>query len=140
MLQLFCRFPGDFRVETLIIHLKLTNLILGKALADELDILDVESVQFPWADNSPEGAKDPAVDVGTILVTMAEVGGITALTTVLGSWLSHDKSRTLKFKVSISSIISNPSATPPSTSSGHSFVRPFDKLRRGLRMQLRTSL
>ena len=73
---------------------------LARELAKDLDELDsIESVEPVQAENLPDGAKGFPVILGTVLVKLAEVGGISALITVLGSWLSRDKSRSLELKL-----------------------------------------
>jgi|GEM_PF-3480500 len=72
---------------------------MARDLMQELIDLDgIGSVDLV-AQKSPEGAKGPGIDFGTVLVKIVEVGGISTLITVLGTWLSRDRSRTLKLQI-----------------------------------------
>lgn len=79
---------------------------LARGLARELREVDcVESVEPAAGDRPPEGAKGLSVAaVGTLLLKLAEVGGVSALTGALGAWLSRDKSRTLNLHLGDSSL------------------------------------
>jgi hypothetical protein len=72
---------------------------LTHQLVNELDELDRASVEAKQADSMPEGAKGIPAGAGTILVKMAEVGGITGLITILTSWLSRDERRTMILQI-----------------------------------------
>jgi len=73
---------------------------LTRELIGELSDLDgVVSIQPMQSEELPEGAKGFPIDFGTILVKLAELGGITGVVTILSSWLSRDKSRTLKLQI-----------------------------------------
>jgi hypothetical protein len=70
-------------------------------LANELRELDAVNTAEPVQDveDRPEGIKGGVVDFSTLLVTLSGASGITAFVTTLGSWLSRDRSRTLKIQV-----------------------------------------
>lgn len=73
---------------------------LARELAKDLNELDnVESVEPVQAEDLPEGARGLLLDFGTVLVKLAEAGGISGLLTVLGSWLSRDESRSLELQL-----------------------------------------
>jgi hypothetical protein len=72
---------------------------LALQLCDELTELDIVSAELARGSKLPEGAKGDPTTVGTILIKIAEVGGIAGLTTLLGSWLSRDERRTLTLQL-----------------------------------------
>jgi hypothetical protein len=72
---------------------------LTRQLLDELAELHLLLVELARGGKLPEGAKGEPIGVGTILVKIAEAGGITGLVSVLGSWLSRDKRRALKLQI-----------------------------------------
>jgi hypothetical protein len=78
---------------------------LARLLTEELNQLDnVESAEPVREGELPEDAKGVPVAVGTVLVKLAETAGVTALINVIGSWLSRDKSRTLKLQLGESAL------------------------------------
>ncbi len=73
---------------------------LSRELYEELNEVDsIISVEPIRGNELPKGAKGPSIDFATLLIKIAEFGGITALITVLGTWLGRDKSRTLKLQI-----------------------------------------
>ncbi|GAB4528281.1 MAG: hypothetical protein Kow0063_04340 [Anaerolineae bacterium] len=73
---------------------------LAQHLTDELNELDgIEAVERVQEGKLPEDAKGLLIPAGTLLIKFAETAGVTALINVLGSWLSSDRSRTLKLKL-----------------------------------------
>lgn len=72
---------------------------LARQLSDELAELDTLSTELPRGDALPEGAKGDPITIGSILVMIAEAGGITSLITVLGSWLSRDEQRSVNLQI-----------------------------------------
>ena len=73
---------------------------LSRELYEELNEVDnITSVEPIRGNEPPKGAKGPYIDFATFLIKIAEFGGITALITVLGTWLGRDKSRTLKLQI-----------------------------------------
>lgn len=73
---------------------------LTRELNEELNELDyIESIEVVQTGTLPKGAKGVSIDVGTLLIKMAEFGGISALITILGTWLGRDKSRVLKLQI-----------------------------------------
>lgn len=61
--------------------------LLVYQLADEIrEASMIESVEIASAGTVPAGAKG-APDIGSILIKVAEAGGITSLIAVIGSWL-----------------------------------------------------
>ena len=72
---------------------------LTRQLADELDELDALSTEFAQSSELPPGAMGLSVDIGTLLLTLVEAGGVTTLFTVLGSWLSRDKRRKIEIQI-----------------------------------------
>lgn len=79
------------------------------ALAHELlrDLEDLDSVVTVARvsdDAVPDGAKGSGVSVQAILIKLAELGGIKALVTVLSTWLSRDKNRSLKLQLGSNSL------------------------------------
>jgi hypothetical protein len=78
---------------------------LARLLTEELSQLDdVESVEPVREGELPEDAKGVPAAVGTVLVKLAETAGVSALINVIGSWLSRDKSRTLKLQLGESAL------------------------------------
>ena len=76
---------------------------LTQQLFDKLNHLDsIESVERVREGELPKGAKGAAL--GTVLIKLAETAGITTLIGVLGSWLSRDRSRTLKLQLGNSTL------------------------------------
>jgi len=72
---------------------------LARQLSDELDALDMVSAELARGGELPEGAKGGPIAIGTVLVKVAEVGGITALITALSSWLSRDERRAVTLQI-----------------------------------------
>ncbi len=72
---------------------------LARQLCYELNELDKLSAELAQDSNLPQGAKGLPVDIGTVLVKVAEVGGITGLLAILGSWLSRDERRTIVLQI-----------------------------------------
>jgi len=73
---------------------------LAQELSRDLRELDsVQSVEPVRVSKTPERAKGPSIDIGTILIKIAEFGGLSAFVTVLATWLTRDKSRTLKLQL-----------------------------------------
>ena len=72
---------------------------LARQLAGELAELDMVSAELGQTGDLPERAKVAPVTIGTILVKVAEAGGITGLITALGSWLSCDERRTVTVQI-----------------------------------------
>ena len=72
---------------------------LARQLSDELAELDLVSVEMARVDRLPEGAKGGPITIGTVLLKIAEAGGISSLITVLGSWLSRDERRTVILQI-----------------------------------------
>lgn len=80
---------------------------LARQLLAELDDLDTVSVELAGEDKSralrqnsgQANAKGLSTTIGSILVKIAEVGGITSLISILGSWLSRDERRTITLQV-----------------------------------------
>jgi hypothetical protein len=78
---------------------------LARLLTEELNQLDdIESAEPVREGKLPKDAKGVPAAVGTILVKLAETAGVTALVNVIGSWLSRDKSRTLKLQLGESTL------------------------------------
>jgi hypothetical protein len=78
---------------------------LALLLTEEMSQLDdVESAEPVREGELPEDAKGVPVAVGTVLVKLAETAGVSALINVIGSWLSRDKSRTLKLQLGESTL------------------------------------
>jgi hypothetical protein len=73
-------------------------------LADEIrEASTIELVEIVPAGAVPAGTKG-GPDIGAILIKVAEVGGITDLIAIIGSWLGRDRSRTLKLQLGDKSI------------------------------------
>ncbi len=54
--------------------------------------------------NSPHGAKGLTALDGDIFLKFAKFGGISALASIITTWLSRDKSRTIKLKIGDNSL------------------------------------
>ncbi len=72
---------------------------LARQLLAELAELDTLSAELAPGAVVPVGAKGDPVTIGAILVKVAEVGGITGLIAILGSWLSRDERRTVTLQI-----------------------------------------
>ncbi len=72
---------------------------LARQLLTELAELDTVSAELAPGTVAPVGAKGDPVTIGAILVKVAEVGGITGLIAILGSWLSRDERRTVTLQI-----------------------------------------
>ena len=72
---------------------------LARQLLDELVEWDLLSAELARGGKLPEGVKGEPIEVGTLLVKIAEAGGITGLVSILGSWLSRDKRRALTLQI-----------------------------------------
>lgn len=79
--------------------------ILARELMQDLNELDyIVSVEIASSGKPPDGAKGFSIDFETLIVKMAETGGVSTLITTLGSWLLRDKSRTLKLQINDKSL------------------------------------
>jgi hypothetical protein len=78
---------------------------LAQQLTDELNELDdIQSVKPVREGEIPKDGKGVPIAVGTLLIKLAETAGVTALFNVLGSWISRDRSRTLKLQLGDASL------------------------------------
>lgn len=78
---------------------------MAHELMRDLDTLDyIDSVGFASTGKLPDGAKGFSIDVGALIVKIAEAGGVSTLINILGSWLLRDKSRTLKLQIGNNSL------------------------------------
>jgi hypothetical protein len=78
---------------------------LAHELIRDLDELDsIVAVTRVSDDEVPDGAKGSGTDVQTILIKLAELGGIKALVSVLSTWLSRDKNRSVKLQLGSNSL------------------------------------
>jgi hypothetical protein len=102
---------------------------LTRQLSDELSELDMMLVELAQSEHLPVGAKGTFIDIGTILVKIAEFGGIAGLITVLGSWLSRDERRTIKLQIGENSL----EVTGLSTAEADNLVQWF-KTQTGLQL------
>lgn len=73
---------------------------LSNQLSNELgELNDLTISQPPLAQSPEEGAKGLSPEAGKLVLSILGSGGITALVTTIGSWLSRDRSRTITVKV-----------------------------------------
>lgn len=72
---------------------------LASQLSNEINQLDTISAELVQGNELPNGAKGTAIDIGNILIKIAEYGGIAGLATILGSWLSRDERRTITLQI-----------------------------------------
>ena len=71
----------------------------ARQLLTELAELEAVSAELAPGGAAPVGAKGDPLTIGVILVKIAEVGGITGLIAILGSWLSRDERRTVALQM-----------------------------------------
>jgi hypothetical protein len=102
---------------------------LAEDLLYELRELDDISLLDPLAGNLPENPKGSPLDVWTLVAKIAEASGIPSLVSVIGSWLTRDRTRTLKFQIEDKSI----EATGLSKDEQQELIKWF-QLQAGLRL------
>ena len=78
---------------------------LAHLLSDELFELDnIESIEIATSSQPPVGAKGSPIELGTILIKVAEAGGFVALVSFFSNWLARDRRRSLKLSIGDDSI------------------------------------
>ncbi len=78
---------------------------LTRNLAADLNELDsLESIDRIEVKKAEEGAKGLSLSMGTLLIKIAEAGGISALISTLRLWLSRDRNRTLRLQLGDNSL------------------------------------
>lgn len=91
-LYIFVGFNGDTDKEEID--------SLTRQLSYELRQVDyIQSVKSVMKEDLPVGAKGTPIDFGALLLKIAEVEGLSSVAGVVTSWLSRDKSRTLKLQI-----------------------------------------
>jgi hypothetical protein len=75
--------------------------VLTRNLRDEIAELGVERVGLARGSDLPPGAKGDPITVGTIIVSLASTGVLTALIELVKSWALRREGRTVKFKAKV---------------------------------------
>jgi hypothetical protein len=77
----------------------------AKILSQELlEVEEIESIELLHGGELQKGTKGISSATGSLLIKLAESTGIATLINVFGSWLSRDKSRSLKLSIGENSI------------------------------------
>jgi hypothetical protein len=91
--------------------------LLTRELRDEIAELGVERVGLAPGTALPPGAKGDPVSVGTIIISLASTGVLTALIELVKSWALRREGRSVKFKAKVADreveLTYNPDDTTP---------------------------